>query len=206
MTSVITPFVPAWSLPMRWLTGLRSQAARNCAMRVAAWAMAVALIACPTAYAQGQAGEYDVKAAFLFNFAVFTTRAAAQPLPASTPYAICVYGKDVFGPALKSIAGRQIDGRMVAVRQAHTLDELRPCQLVFLGDIDRSTAAKVTSAIAGMGIITVAEVKDFPLSGVVFNLIVADERVAFQVNTVAARTQQLEVSSKLLRLARGVFQ
>ena len=75
---------------------------------------------------------------------------------------------------------------------------------IFMADGDREGVRKAANSVIGLPIITVAQVNEFPIANVMFNLIVVDDKVAFQVNTVAAKNQQLDVSAKLIRLARDV--
>jgi len=173
------------------------------------------LIAAPLA--QAQINEYEVKAAFLFNFALFTqpigtvTSAPPQVPPAgeavAPPYRICIHGKDPFAAAAKSLVGRKVAGRVVLVLQDVGLGELKTCQMIFIGEQEREAVRRVVNLVNGFPIITVIEAKEFPFAislGVMFNLILVDEKVAFQVNTVAAKNQQLDVSAKLIRLAKNV--
>lgn len=187
-----------------------------CARRlaIAFFAMVTSLLSLPS---NAQISEYDVKAAFLFNFALFTQAIPSAPSGNSTvapvdaattaspaSYRICIYGKDPFGPALKSLSSRKVAGRPVAIVQGVNLDELKTCQLIFIGETDRDSVRRAANAVIGLPIITVAEVKEFPFTSVIFNLILVDEKVAFKINTVAAKNQQLDVSAKLIRLAKSV--
>lgn len=175
----------------------------------AAWVRALGcclLVALP-AHAYAQVREYELKAAFLFNFALFTQPTAAAAKPAvldAEPYRICIYGKDPFGAAARTLNARLIAGRPIVVKPAVAIEELKQCQLVFIGEVERESARRAANAISGLPIITVAESKDFPSTAAIFNLLLVDDKVAFQVNTQAARSHQLEVSAKLTRLAKNV--
>ena len=169
----------------------------------------LALLTVP-AWCQAQANEYEIKAAFLFNFALFTQPIAASAPPSAASiesdeaaYRVCIYGKDPFGTALKSLANRKIARRQILLVRGVETDALKACQLVFFNDPDRDAVRRALLAVSGLPIITVAELKDFPVPTVMFNLIMQDEKVAFQINTVAAKAQQLDVSTKLLRLAKN---
>ena len=173
-------------------------------------AIAACLFVAMPAHVFAQVSEYELKAAFLFNFALFTqpigaaskaTTADSEPV---RPYHICIFGKDPFGAAAKSLSMRMIGGRPIVVKIAGTTDELKHCELVFIGEIDRDSARRAAHSLSGLPIITVVESKDFLAAGAVFNLLMSDDKVAFQVNTQAARTQQREVSAKLTRLAKSV--
>ncbi|MEQ1517497.1 MAG: YfiR family protein [Usitatibacteraceae bacterium] len=159
------------------------------------------------AHAFAQVNEYEVKAAFLFNFALFTQPLAAPPatpVDPVAPYRMCILGKDPFGSAAKSLSTRKIVGRPIVVKPVGANDDLKQCQLIFMPEAERDSARRTAAAVNGLPIITVGEFRDFPAGGTVFNLMVIDDKVAFQVNTQAARTQQLEVSAKLTRLATSV--
>ncbi len=169
-------------------------------------AIALCAMVALSGHAVAQMNEYDLKAAFLFNFALFTQPAVpAKPAVSETePYRICIFGKDPFGPAANTLTTRTIAGRPIVLRHPVATDELKRCQLVFIGEAERESVRRATSAVSGLPIITVGESKDFPATGTVFNLAVIDDKVAFQVNTQAARVQQLDVSAKLTRLAKSV--
>ncbi len=187
---------------------MRCRCARAFSYRGIATLAGALLAMLVAASAPAQINEYEVKSAFLFNFALFTqpiasTVAPLAPQP-SSPYRICIYGKDPFGAAAKSLASRKIAGRDIMFALGVSLDELKTCQMVFIGETEREVVRRATAAVSGLPIITVAEVKEFPFTSVMFNLILVDEKVAFQVNTVAAKNQQLDISAKLIRLAKNV--
>jgi hypothetical protein len=80
----------------------------------------VALLGVPGAtLLGGQASppvEYQVKAAFLFNFAKFVRWPAEVFLNETTPLTLCVFGHDPFGGALDEIVrGEVINNREVLV-------------------------------------------------------------------------------------------
>ena len=97
-----------------------------------------------------------------------------------------------------------IGGRPIVVKIAGAVDELKQCELVFIGEIDRDSARRAAHSLSGRPIITVGESNDFVAAGAVFNLLMSDDKVTFQVNTQVARIQQLEVSAKLTRLAKSI--
>lgn len=174
---------------------------------VLACALAWCVLAVLPTHTFAQASEYEMKAAFLYNFALFTQPAEAASTPVAgekEPYRICIFGKDPFGAAGMALAARTIAGRQIVLKHPVAIDELKQCQLVFIAESDHESARRVTGAVSGLPIITVGEFKDFPAVGAIFNLAVVDEKVAFQVDMQVARRQQLEVSAKLTRLATSV--
>lgn len=159
-----------------------------------------------------QVSEQDLKAAFLFNFALFTKPAetAARAGQSDTdpsrtdPYRICIHGKHAMASSGKILNMRMIAGRTIVVRNTATADELKQCELVYIGALEPDSVRRAVQAVTGFPIITVSDSKEFPTPGMVFNLVRVDEKIAFQINTQAARNQQLDVSAKLTRLAKDV--
>lgn len=158
--------------------------------------------------------ENELKAAFLFNFALFTkpgytaTGATTTLIPEQSPvvpYHICIHGRDALKSAAKILTTRLIDGRVITVRNTTSPEELGLCQLVFIGAMVAPGALRaVVHTVAGLPVITVSDAGDFPTAGIVFNLVKVDQKIAFQINTVAARAQKIDVSAKLTRLAKDI--
>jgi hypothetical protein len=183
----------------------------HCLHHRAAHLVAGAVLVGTPILCHAQISEYEIKAAFLFNFALFTqpiSTTVPSPKPeingGDTAYRICIHGKDPFGAAIKSLTTRKVARRPIIVMQGVAVEELKTCQMVYIGAAEREVTQRAVAAVNGLPIITVAELKEFPAPTVIFNLILLDEKVAFQVNTVAAKGQLMDVSAKLIRLAKNV--
>jgi len=147
--------------------------------------------------------EYQVKAAFLYNFARFVEWPPDAFRNSSEPFRICVLGPDPFGRALDSfVDGKTIGGRPVMVRRIANLPPAGECNLMYVS----STAGKgILSALAASalpGILTVGELDSPSSRSVIINFIPENGKIRFQINVdVAARTH-LHISSKLMNLAQ----
>jgi hypothetical protein len=144
--------------------------------------------------------EYRLKAAFLYNFAAFTE----WPAEVGRTLNLCVHGPDPFGAELDTLGGRAVGQRRISVRRTAGLEALKDCQIVFVagGAIDQ--LPRLTEALRGLPVLTVADSPDAARKGVVLNMKVVGGRVTFDANLGAARTARLVLSSKLLRLASEV--
>ena len=71
------------------------------------------------AIAQAQlSGEYELKAAFLYNFTKFVEWPEQSFKTADDPIAICILGENSFGRALEdAVAGRSLERRKLVLRQ-----------------------------------------------------------------------------------------
>ncbi|NBQ71282.1 MAG: YfiR family protein, partial [Nitrosomonadaceae bacterium] len=66
-----------------------------------------------------EAAEYTLKAAFLYNFAIFTT----WPDRTTDNFNLCIYGKDPFSQDLDSLMRKKnINERKVIIHRINTID------------------------------------------------------------------------------------
>lgn len=149
--------------------------------------------------------EYQVKAAFLFNFAKFVEWPADAFAKPGDPLAICVLGKDPFGESLDQVVrGETVNGRPLVVRRPRQALEARGCQILFLAGLERQRQDEALAAVEGASILTVGEGDGFLASGGVIRFVLEQNRVRFDVNLAAAEASRLKLSSRLLSLAHTV--
>jgi hypothetical protein len=146
--------------------------------------------------------EYQVKAAFLFNFAKFVEWPADTFKAADEPITICVWGQDPFGGALEDVVrNKTVAGRPFMVRRVSSAPQAMKCQIVFLASSERKRGRSILDDLKGHSILTVGEAEDFTANGGVINFKLKDARVRIEIDTVAADRAKLRISSKLLSLA-----
>lgn len=145
--------------------------------------------------------EYRLKAAFLFNFMLYTEWPDAGPT-----LTLCVAGADPFGKELDGLAGRMAGTRRIAVQRRAVTDELKGCQVVFIAESAIERLPRLLELLQGQPVLTVADSTGAARRGVALNMTVAQDRIAFEANLQAARAARLGLSSKLLRLATEVIQ
>jgi hypothetical protein len=75
---------------------------------------------------------------------------------------------------------------------------------VFVVERDPKKLHRVLDAAAAAGVLTIGEGESFTTRGGMIGLLVQDRKVRFDVDTSAAQTAGLRVSSKLLALTRSV--
>ncbi|WP_200171959.1 YfiR family protein [Ectothiorhodospira shaposhnikovii] len=144
--------------------------------------------------------EYRLKAAFLYNFALFTE----WPEQVGNTLNLCIYGLDPFGEDLIMLDHRQVGHRWIITHRVSTLPELPDCQVVFISRSAISQLPHVLSAVQGSPVLTVADSPGAMRQGVALNMVRQHNRIAFEANLSAARAQGLSLSSRLLRLATEV--
>ena len=170
--------------------------------------MAMTVVVCALntvrATAQAPAAEVNVKAVFLFNFTKYVTW-PAQAIGERSPAGIrvCVTTNDTFFTLLRSaVQDEDIDGKPLEAVALDGLDDAPTCQILYVGNASSPDGKAWLNAVRGRQVLTVA---DGPLNDETVIAFIRDEnRVRFDINRAAAARHGLNVSSKLLRLARQV--
>lgn len=154
----------------------------------------------------GQAiDEYQVKAAFLYNFAKFVAWPSQAFKSPQDPMLVCVLGHNPFGSALEDvIRGKSIEGRAFVFRQVSDAEQASACQILFVSSLEGKHFRSLWGSLKPAGILTVGETQGFAAEGGVINFKLDDGRVRFEINIDSAEHQQLHISSKLLSLAQIV--
>jgi hypothetical protein len=163
--------------------------------------------------------EYQLKAAYLYNFIRFVEWPKERMADTNEPIIIGVIGKNPFGDAFELIKDDKVKGRKVIIKWFKGLDELkksdqaeidqtidvvRKCHLLFICSSEEKTLKEITDLVKGYGVLTVAEIPGFLEFGGMINLIVEDKKIRFEINNFTANQAKLKISSQLLRLAKKV--
>jgi len=166
--------------------------------------LAVALALCASlgsAYPQ-PISEYDLKAAFIYNFALFTDWGADRPGVANSRFTVCVYGSTPLSGSLARLEGKTLHDKPVVVRSEAALNRLSRCQIVFIAPSEAGRMREIADALGRAAVLTVTDDEGPEQKWSTVQLSVVENRVAFQVNMAAADRAGLVLSSKLLRLAK----
>lgn len=142
-----------------------------------------------------------LKAAFLFNFVKFTAW-PADVLTDAAPIQMCVVNAPAVGGALgEAVKGRSVAGHPLHVVEAPDTPALRQCHVLFVSG-SRAAALKVIAAVRDAPVLTVSDLPAFTAEGGIAQFHVQQGQLRFAVGLEAARTARLQISSKLLVLAR----
>jgi len=146
--------------------------------------------------------EYQVKAAFLFNFAKFVEWPSDNPRDADEGFVICVFDDETLAQSLdRAVSGKTVEGRVFRVLRLQSLDDTRSCRMLYLGSNDTPHLSALLKSIRTTAVLTVGNAPGFTRHGGIINFIMQDNRVRFEINPQAADRAGLRISSKLLQLA-----
>ena len=165
------------------------------------------LLLAAAALQERDAPEYEIKAAFLYNFATFVEWPTSAFPHEDSPFVVGILGEDPFGAALEeAFRGKTLHHRRIVVRRSSELGDLTPCHLLFISKSERERASRILDALKGMPVLKVGDFPGFATLGGCINFTVEGKKVRFEINPEAPKRANLKVSSKLLRLARVVEQ
>jgi len=174
--------------------------------------------------------EYQVKAAFLYNFMKFIERpdtsssAEADGAAKKEPIVLAVLGEDLFGKHLDDLTKKAIKDlpiRIIRMEGFEQYKKARPkaaledyfreqqktiesCRLLFVSRSEEKWMNEILAFTEKMGIITVSDTADFASKGGLIEFVIDENKIRFDINLISAEQKGLKVSSQLLQLARKV--
>jgi len=173
--------------------------------------------------------EYEIKTAFIYNFLKFIdwpednpnhkqNKSASNATASSQSQEIFLIG--FIGSYPFEIANQTIKGKVIGSKKIDTLlvaekelndpkvliQELEKCQVVFISVEAKVDLQKILALIEEHPILTIGENRGFLEAGGILNFILDDNKISFEINLIAAEKAQLNIRSKLLRLAKRIIQ
>ncbi len=149
--------------------------------------------------------EYQVKAAFLYNFAKFVEWPPETFPDQTAPIVLCVIGDSVFGKLLTDVsAGKSVNGRPIGVKHFKDGQDLRTCQIVFIGTSDEKHLTQIFDNLKRSSVLTVGETAGFVQAGGIINFFIEENKVRLEINLDAATRARVKISAKVIAVARLV--
>lgn len=151
------------------------------------------------------APEYLIKAAYLYNFAMFVEWPNAAFARADSPIVIGVLGSDPFGQALdQTVRDKTVNNRHIRIDRVQSTQDLSRCHILFVSPSETARLNDVAYRLDGTSVLIVGDTAGLAKRGAIITFVVEDNKVRLEVNVEAAKRARLSISSKLLNLARIV--
>lgn len=160
--------------------------------------------------------EYEIKAAFIYNFLKFVDWPPDKPVFNRGEITIGIIGQDHFAGAFDAFKDKQVKDCNVTVRRFESFEKLQnapaqqraenlgQCHILFICDSERSRIPEIIKLVSQQGVLTVSDTDRFLQAGGVINFVLEDNKIRFEINATAAERAKLEMRSQLLRLAKDV--
>lgn len=161
---------------------------------------------CLTGMAWAQAGstEYDVKAAFLFNFTKFVEWPPEAFTDDHSPLKLCVLGENPFGKTLKALMDEEVGGRRLTLAILDKLSSVETCHVLYVSRSERDRVPQILAVVKSSAVLTVGDAPGFTDQGGMINFILEGSKVRFDINQEAAERVGIKISSRLLALAKHI--
>jgi hypothetical protein len=155
-----------------------------------------------TVAAAEEPSEYEVKAAFLFNFSKFVEWPEGTFAGAADRITICILGQDPFGTLLEdAVRDKRVNGREISIQKTASVSRVAGCHVVFIASSEQDRLDEILGRLVDRPLLTVSDAESGAERGAIIGLTVDDKRVRFEVNLNAARRARLKLSSQLLKVA-----
>lgn len=169
--------------------------------------LAVGLVFCVLAEARSQTtSDYQVKAAYLYNFAKYAQWPEHSLPSGSAPFVIGVFsGDDEFVDVLKeTIRGKTAGTHPIEVRRVHSYEEMLSCHAIFIrSSAGHKRTEAAISSLAATSILLVGEDDDFLREGGMFNLVAKNGTVRFEVNQESLQRANMRLGPELVTATRA---
>jgi hypothetical protein len=146
--------------------------------------------------------EYQLKAAFLLNFARFVEWPEKSFLTTDSPIIIGILGNSPFDTYLEEIiSDEKIKEHPVIVHYYKSTEEIKICHILFINLTETKLQKQALTYLKGRSILTVSDASQFLKSGGIIKFFTRDNKIKLQINLEATKTSNLVISSRLLKLA-----
>ncbi len=149
--------------------------------------------------------EYQIKAAFVFNFTQFVEWPATSFFNAQSPAVIGILGPDPFGNYLQDlITGEKMKQHPLVIKHFSNVEEVHNCHILYINSSDKKVIENIIEKLKGKNILTISDANRFSKLGGMVRLYTKNDKVNIEINLEAAKEEDLVVSSKLLKFSQIV--
>jgi hypothetical protein len=151
-----------------------------------------------TQEARTEAEEYNLKAAFVYNFTKYIDWNSSGE---GNEFDICVIGYSPIIKALTDIAQtKTVNGKKIVIKQHYKPEDIRFCHILFIPKQSQYPLGEILSRVS-RGTLTISEEEGFAAQGTALNFVVVNNKLKFESNIKAIDEAGLKASSELLKLA-----
>jgi hypothetical protein len=150
-------------------------------------------------------GEYQVKAAFLYNLIKFTDWPTNGFASSEAPMVIGIVGDDPFGQTIDDLVrGETVGIRPLQIKRLKAGEDLSSCHVLFISKSEKDQFPLILNQVKPRPVLTVSDTPGFAEQGGMVTLLLSSKTVKLEINQAVAEDAGLRISAKLLKLARLV--
>jgi hypothetical protein len=162
--------------------------------------VSVSLSLCTSSFPQ--TSEYELKAVFLYNFTQFVSWPESAFSAPDMPFQLCLAGDDPFGHMLdETVTSEKVGRHQIVVRRIQDIENASSCHMIFIPEKNLSSLDEILSIVKGNSVLIVGDEGESAEKGATIGFLVVNQRIRLRVNLRSARSANLTISSKLLKLS-----
>jgi hypothetical protein len=148
--------------------------------------------------------EYQLKLAFLVNFARFITWPESSFSASQGELIVCVIGQNPFGEEFSKIESRKVGDHQLQTILVDADNPVDQCHLLFVESTAKSQLPRVLEMIDKRPVVTVSDIPGFTDQGGGIELVIKQDRLAFIINNSRLKDAGIQAASPMLNLALEV--
>lgn len=166
----------------------------------------VAFINLPIKSFTQQYTEYELKAAYIFNFGKFVQWPEEAFKKSTDPFIIGIFGNDPFGEILQqTIQNKTLQNRPIIIINILNIEDASTCHILFICKTNKFNLTQVIQSLNNKPVLTIGDnIEEFCQTGGIINFTGQHSQKRFEINNKASARVSLIISSKLLVLSRIV--
>ncbi len=169
------------------------------------WLVIGAVLLISSLRLSAQSKEYQIKAAFLYNFSQFVEWPPSALGGAHEPIILGIIGEDPFGAYLDELVrGEKVNHHPLVVQRYASADEIKQCHVLFISRSKGPPPGPLLASLKGRSVLTVGDSDEVAKAGVMIRFLTDQNKIRLRINVEAAKAVNLTISSKLLKAAEIV--
>jgi YfiR/HmsC-like len=149
-------------------------------------------------------GEYQIKAAMIYNILSYVEWPVELLLAENSPLTICIAGSGAMDSVIPALNGQHQKGHPLIAREITTADDAKKCQVLIINTSERLQLPAIFEKTQQLSLLTISDLNGFSEAGGIVELAKDGTKIRLEINLSAARQHRIKISSQLLKLARIV--
>ncbi len=147
--------------------------------------------------------ELKLKTLYLYNFSKLTQWPSSTFETKTSPMKICIYGNKNYINSAQALSKKSIKKRSLEIQAISSPEQVINCHTLFISKNMKKTKYFLRQAYQ-YNVLTIGDNRKFIQQGGIISLIKINNKIRFEINLGAINKKQLNISSKLLRLAKTI--
>jgi FlaA1/EpsC-like NDP-sugar epimerase len=165
--------------------------------------LSVHLFSSKAAAQETSSRAYAIKAGFIYNFTKFIKWPPPSKFSSSdNSYNICIIGDNPFGSILDRLEKKhRFKQHPLKIQLDVSQDNFQGCHILFVSFSERFNIEQIVEQTRNLQILTVGDTEGYAERGIDINLLVAKNKVKFEISKQCLDNKGFKVSSELYNLA-----